>query len=206
MSPSANAAQHDAYAAEYDAQVQAYDCHVADVLFGLCYEFTRPDQRLLDAGIGSGLSARLFAQAGLEVYGMDFSPAMLDICRVKGIAIDLQQHDLWQLPWPYPTAHFDHVVCCGVLHFIPELDGIFAEARRILQPGGWFAFTTRDAPVPATPAQKYHQQQSGDFDVYSHAPAYLEALSQQHDFTRRKTQRCFVGEDVFTLWLLRMSL
>ncbi|WP_423224970.1 hypothetical protein [Candidatus Amarolinea aalborgensis] len=69
-----NAALHDAYAADYDQQVQAYGCHVADVLFGLCYEYVQPGQRLLDAGIGSGLSAQLFAKAGLEIHGMDFSP------------------------------------------------------------------------------------------------------------------------------------
>jgi 2-polyprenyl-3-methyl-5-hydroxy-6-metoxy-1,4-benzoquinol methylase len=39
---------------------------------------------LLDAGIGSGLSAQLLARAGLEVYGMDFSPAMVEVCRAKG--------------------------------------------------------------------------------------------------------------------------
>ena len=51
-----NAELHDAYAADYDAEVRAYDCHIADLMFGLCYEFARPGQRLLDAGIGSGLS------------------------------------------------------------------------------------------------------------------------------------------------------
>jgi len=81
-----NITLHDSYAADYDNQVQAYDCHMAEVLFGLCYEFIQPDQRLLDVGIGSGLAALPFAKAGLEISGMDFSPAMLAICRAKGIA------------------------------------------------------------------------------------------------------------------------
>ena len=67
------------------AQVQAYDCHIADLLFGLCYEFTRPGQRLLDAGIGTGLSARLFPRAGLTIYGMDFSPAIVGHLWGEGI-------------------------------------------------------------------------------------------------------------------------
>jgi len=37
-----NAALHDAYADDYDQQVQSYGCHVADVLFGLCYEYVQP--------------------------------------------------------------------------------------------------------------------------------------------------------------------
>ena len=85
---------HDAYALDYDAQVDAYECYVADLLFGLAYEYIEPGQRLLDIGIGSGLSAWPFAKAGLEISGMDFSPVMLDICKSKGLAKDLTLHDL----------------------------------------------------------------------------------------------------------------
>jgi predicted TPR repeat methyltransferase len=198
---STNATSHDAYASDYDAQVQAYNCHMGDVLFGLCYEFARPGQRLLDAGIGSGLSAQLFAQAGLEVHGMDFSPTMLDICRAKQVAVDLKLHDVTQAPWPYPPGGFDHLVCCGVLHFIPELDSIFDEAARVLAAGGVFAFTTRQPGGPAASLTPFERRTAGDFEIFSHTPAYVEALLAQHGFTALKTQRCFVGDDVFVLWV-----
>jgi predicted TPR repeat methyltransferase len=197
-----NAALHDAYAVDYDAEVQAYDCHVADVLFGLCYEFIRSDQRLLDAGIGTGLSAQLFAKAGLEIHGMDFSPAMLDICRAKGFAADLRLHDLLRYPWPYPTGGFEHVICCGVMHFIPELDGICGEARRVLTASGMFAFTTRLPTSDWVGHQPYDRQVVGEFEVFSHATDYIEAVLAQNAFTRLKTQRCFVGDDLFLLWVV----
>ena len=38
---------HDAYALEYDQQVQAAGCYLAEALFGLCFEYTRPQQCLL---------------------------------------------------------------------------------------------------------------------------------------------------------------
>ena len=193
-------ALHDGYAADYDAQVQAYDCHIADLLFGLCYEFTRPGQRLLDAGIGSGLSARLFARAGLTIYGMDFSPAMLDICGEKGFAAELKQHDLSQIPWPYPAGGFECVVCCGVLHFIPDLGGIFGETARVLGDGGSFAFTTR-LPTAAEVELPYERQIVGGFEIFSHTPAHVETLLTQHAFMRRKLQKCFVGDDLFLLWI-----
>ena len=135
MTGSAHAALHDAYAASYDADVQAYDCHVAEVLFGLCYDRVSPGQRLLDVGTGSGLSAELFAKAGLEIYGMDFSPAMLKLCKAKGFAKDLKQHDVIDVPWPYPPGSFDNVTCCGVMHFIADLHGVFSEAARCA--GSW---------------------------------------------------------------------
>jgi predicted TPR repeat methyltransferase len=197
-----NASLHDAYAADYDRQVGAYDCHVADLLFGLCYEYLQPGQTLLDLGIGSGLSALPFAKAGLKVYGMDFSTAMLEICRAKRIAAELKQHDLQQVPWPYPSDGFDHLVCCGVLHFIPDLGAVFDEAERVLRKGGVFAFTTK-APTPAeNRAEKYDRQSVGGFEIYSHFQSYLDILLAQHSFQRLKLQRCFAGEDIFALWVV----
>lgn len=198
-----NATLHDAYAAEYDQQVQAYGCYVADVLFGLCYEYVQPGQRLLDAGVGSGLSAQLFAKAGLAIHGMDFSPAMLAACRAKGMAMDLKLHDLQQAPWPYRANGFDHVICCGVLHFIASLEAIFGEAARVLAPGGVFAFTTQLPAALSDDKQPCLQRVVGDFDIFAHAPAYVEALLTQHSLAPLKQQKCFVANDLFMLWVAR---
>jgi predicted TPR repeat methyltransferase len=200
-----NTNPHDMYAADYDNQVQAYDCHIAEILFGLCYEFTQPHQSLLDIGIGSGLSAALFAKAGLEVHGMDFSPAMLEICRAKGIAVDLKQHDLQQVPWQYPTAQFDHIICCGVLHFIPDLEAIFGEAGRVLHAGGVFAFTVKVSSSATFDNPKYEKQLTGGFEIFSHLPQYVQSLLEGQSFKRMKTQKCFIGEDLFDIWLVRKN-
>ncbi len=138
-----SASQHDAYAADYDNQVRVYDCYLADALFGMSYEYVHPGDSLLDVGIGSGLSSILFAKAGLSVYGMDFSPVMLDLCRAKGFAKELKQHNIQEAPWPYPAEAFDHVMCCGVMHFLSDLEPVFNETRRVIRAGGIFAFTTK---------------------------------------------------------------
>ncbi len=197
-----NATLHDAYANDYDHQVQSYGCHVADVLFGLCYEYIQPGQRLLDAGIGSGLSAQLFAKASLEVHGMDFSAAMLALCQAKGFAADLTLHDLQQAPWPYPAGGFDHVVCCGVLHFIANVEMIFGEAARVLAPGGVFAFTTQLPAALANNQQPYERHGVGDFEIFAHTPAYVERLLAQHSLAPLKRQMCFVGNDLYALWVV----
>lgn len=196
--------QHDSYAADYDAQVRAHDCHIADLVLGLCFEHTRPGQSLLDVGTGSGLSAQLFARAGLEVSGMDYSPAMLEICKTKGFFADLQKHDLTVTPWPYPANHFDYLVACGVFHFIGELAGIFDEASRLLRPGGLFAFTTR---FPSTDRQgePFAHHQAGGFEIFSHSTDYIASLLKQSAFTRRKLQKCFIGDDLFLVWVAQES-
>lgn len=197
-----NANPHDAYAADYDQQVEAYGSHVTDVLFGLCYELVEPSQRLLDAGIGTGLSAQLFARAGLAIYGMDFSPAMLALCCDKGLAVYLQQHDIRQQPWPYPVGAFDHLVCCGVLHFVADLQAIFAEARRVLAKGGLFAFSTRVPTTLTADRSGYEWHTTGGFEIFSHRPAYLEGLLARYCFAPCKSQKCFVGDDLFLAWVV----
>jgi ubiquinone/menaquinone biosynthesis C-methylase UbiE len=199
------AAQHDAYAAGYDEQVRAYDCYLAEVLFGLSYEYTRPGQRLLDLGIGSGLSAAPYAQAGLRVWGVDFSPAMLDLCRAKGIATDLRCHDLQDMPWPYPPAAFDHAVCCGVLHFIADPQRIFEETARVLRSGGTFAFTTKWPAAGEAAGQPVTRTVAGAFDIFAHAPHYVAGIMDKCGFERLKWLRCAVGEETLLAWVVRLK-
>ncbi len=130
---------------------------------------------------------------------------MVEVCRAKGFAADLTLHDLQHVPWPYPPQWFDHLVCCGVMHFIPELTAIVAEARRLLVAGGLFAFTTRLPASPGLHHQPYEQHIVGDFEIFSHTPAYVETLLSHHAFARLKTQKCFVGDDQFILWIAAIS-
>lgn len=194
------ASQHDAYAMEYDAQVRAYDCYLADALFGMCFEYIHPGERLLDAGIGSGLSGILFAKAGLSVYGMDFSPAMLELCHAKGFAAELKEHDILLTPWPYPSDAFDHIVSCGVFHFLPDLETVFGEVQRVIRPGGIFAFTTKAPPAAAGNHPKYSYEKIDDMDIFSHYPAYLDDLMHHYQFKRLKLLKCTVGQDAH-IWV-----
>ena len=194
---------HDAYASEYDEQMRAYECYLADALFGLCFEHLRPGENLFDLGIGSGLSAIPFAKAELSVYGMDFSPAMLELCRAKDIAVELKQHDLLQTPWPYPASQFDHLVCCGVLHFISDLDAIFSEAKRVMRNNGIFAFTTK---VPATSHPEHHKydhQTVGTFDIFAHHTEYLQNVLEHTHFKPLKQLKCYVGFELFNLYVTK---
>jgi 2-polyprenyl-3-methyl-5-hydroxy-6-metoxy-1,4-benzoquinol methylase len=71
-------------AIEYDSQARVTNWFGPRVVFGLAYEFIKPDDSLLDLGIGSGLSSVLFHQAGLKVFGLDGSSEVLKICKSKG--------------------------------------------------------------------------------------------------------------------------
>lgn len=81
---------HDEEAARYDQQVREYKCFAHDVLFGMCFEYVHPHDRLLDVGIGTGLASLPFAKMGLEILGLDGSTEMLKVCKSKGFANELE--------------------------------------------------------------------------------------------------------------------
>jgi hypothetical protein len=53
-------------ATQYENQAAEIAWHGHEIMFGLMYEFVKPDETLLDIGIGTGLSSFLFHKAGLH--------------------------------------------------------------------------------------------------------------------------------------------
>jgi ubiquinone/menaquinone biosynthesis C-methylase UbiE len=132
---------HDQFAPNYDSQVKEFNSYGHDVLFGMCYEFISADDLLLDLGIGTGLSSIHFAKAGCHVFGLDGSAGMLDECRKKGFAKELQQYNIQDVPLPFPNESFSIIICCGVFHFFSDLQPIIRESFRLLKDSGIMAFT-----------------------------------------------------------------
>ena len=128
----------------YDEKAEEYGWRGPEVAFGLSYAFIEPGERLLDIGIGTGLSSVLFHKGGLHVYGMDLSPEMLEECRKKAFAEELRRHDLTVEPYPYTDGSMDHAICLGVLQFFSDVGCVFRETSRILRDGGTFTFVVAD--------------------------------------------------------------
>lgn len=93
--------------------------------------------KTLDLGCGTGRHALWLAGHGADVTALDFSEGMLSEARQKPDAekIRFVCHDL-HAPLPFADCEFDLVVSGLVLEHLRELDGFFAETRRVLRQGG----------------------------------------------------------------------
>jgi ubiquinone/menaquinone biosynthesis C-methylase UbiE len=99
----------------------------------------QPIGRLADIGTGTGRMIELFGPAATQSLGIDRSPEMLRLARVKlsqaGLeAVELRQGDMYALPLPDDSA--DTVILHQVLHYAQNPAAAVAEAARLLGPGG----------------------------------------------------------------------
>jgi len=116
---------------------------------GVGYFFDLADlqagETVLDLGSGSGMDA-LYA-AGLvgptgHVYGVDFTQEQLDKARRiaddAGLAhVEFREGRIEALP--LDDASVDCVISNGVINLCPDKKAVFAEAARVLRPGGRLA-------------------------------------------------------------------
>jgi SAM-dependent methyltransferase len=103
--------------------------------------------RVLETAAGTGVVARALAKAlppSCEIVATDLNQPMLDRAAAIGTArpVQWQQADAMQLP--FDDASFDVVVCQFGVMFFPDKARAYAQARRVLQPGGVFLFNAWD--------------------------------------------------------------
>jgi SAM-dependent methyltransferase len=86
---------------------------------------------LLDVGCGTGIAARQFAAAGLDVLGVEPDPRMAAVARRHGITVEVGQIETWD-----PVdRRFDLLISAQAWHWVDPVDGV-AKAAEVVRPGG----------------------------------------------------------------------
>ncbi len=101
---------------------------------------------LLDIATGPGLVAGTAAERGAVAQGIDFAEGMIEAARQLYPNLNFVQADAAELPFAEHT--FDAATMSLALFMLPDPDKALEEALRVLKPGGRFAATVWDWPVP----------------------------------------------------------
>jgi predicted TPR repeat methyltransferase len=177
------------FASGYDAYIQNCSWDGPDILFEQMHDFVLSNQKLLDIGIGTGLSAIPFKNAGLQIYGLDGSEEMLRICQLKGFTEDLKWVNLAEPSIPYPFK-FDHIISYAVFHFLADLDLLFHQVSNSLKPDGIFGFSI-DQHNPMQPDNFIETSVTGVYkrknpdsglEVFQHSEGYVQKILQNTGF------------------------
>jgi len=100
--------------------------------------------RLLDIACGSGYAAALAAVRGATVTGIDIAPALLEIARERTPDGTFVVGEMDALP--FGDEQFDVVTSVNGFQFALDPATAFAEAARVLVPGGRLAAATFAEP------------------------------------------------------------
>ena len=103
-----------------------------------------PGTRLLDIACGSGYAAALAAARGADVTGVDITPALLVIARERTPTGTFLEGEMDALP--LPDSRYDVVTSINGFQFALDPLTAFAEAARVLVPGGRLAAATFAEP------------------------------------------------------------
>lgn len=147
-----------------------------------------PNDTVLDVGCGYGACAVVYAErfAPARITGIDITPTRIEHGRQyiaqRGFApvIDLQLGDATRMA--FEDASFDKLIAVEcAFHFDTRRD-FFAQAARVLRPGGVLALTDL-IPKPGVDPQAYLREENTlaiDIDMYNRANAYSRDVYADH--------------------------
>lgn len=132
---------------------ELYDTYLVPLIFAwyaadlAARAASRQPEKVLEIAAGTGVVTRALASAlpdSAVIVATDLNQPMLDRAQAVGTSrpVAWRQADAMQLP--FEDGEFDLVVCQFGAMFFPDKPGAFAEARRVLAPGGAFLFNVWD--------------------------------------------------------------
>ena len=131
MSVPGRVTDYDSIADRFDTRYRQYSYDgVRDALLN----FLGPQSSAaLEVGCGTGYWLGVSARRGF-LAGVEPSARMLERARVAAPEARLVRARAEELPWC--DASFDRIFCVNALHHFADRGRFFAEARRVLKPGG----------------------------------------------------------------------
>jgi SAM-dependent methyltransferase len=123
-------------AAEYDRYRQSYPVQLVDDLMA------RAPRTVLDVGCGTGKAARMLAERGAVVLGVEIDAQMAAVARSHGLAVEVASFEAWD----DRGRRYDLITAGQAWHWVNPSAGL-PKAKALLEPGGELAvFWNFDEP------------------------------------------------------------
>jgi SAM-dependent methyltransferase len=132
---------------------QLYDEYLVPLIFEPYAEdlaarvAARDPASVLEIAAGTGVVTRAMAKrlpAATSIVATDLNAPMIERAQAIGTSRPVEWRTADAMSLPFGEASFDAVVCQFGAMFFPDKPKAFAEARRVLRPGGAFLFNVWD--------------------------------------------------------------
>jgi ubiquinone/menaquinone biosynthesis C-methylase UbiE len=140
--------------------------------------------KLLDVPVGTGRLSLFLQQHGFDCHGVDYSQAMIDLARSRGLT-QLSQGDVFNTP--LPENSFDCAASLRFFFHFRDVRPVLANVLRALRPGGVYVLDTFNrSPRAWLP----FLGESGR--VHLHPPDEFARLSREVGFEVAAQEPCYV--------------
>jgi predicted TPR repeat methyltransferase len=204
----------DAYADKFDTHLQeALKYEAPGQLAALVLRHLTPTVEkwsVLDLGCGTGLVGVSIAPFARQLVGVDLSAKMLEKARARDLYQRLEHADLLTMMRGESATGYDAIFAADVFPYMGTLEELSAEIKRLLCPGGVFAFTAEALADPTGGEAKPSAEQEYRLEItgrYTHSASYLNRLASAYGFlslemveTRIRTQRDQPVDGYLVLW------
>ncbi|MCS6123969.1 class I SAM-dependent methyltransferase [Shewanella baltica] len=144
-------------------------------------------KRVLDLGCGYGWHCQYAAEQGAAaVVGIDISAKMLEKARELTTADNVRYENTAIEDFESPSGAFDVVLSSLTLHYVQDLDAVFAKVAEQLSAQGVFCYSVEHPVFTSCEQQNWHFDSEGKI---AHFPV-------DNYFKEGKRETSFLGADV----------
>ena len=211
----------DGYAEKFDTHLQqVLNYEAPEKLVALVTQHSTPSTekkwRVLDLGCGTGLVGLAIAPFARQLVGVDLSVKMLEKAHARNLYQRLERADLLTMMQSEKASSYDVIIAADVFIYLGKLDEIISEVKRLLCPGGVFAFSIETLVALSNEEasqgvqREYQLENTGR---YTHSANYMIRLASANGFLFREMAAAIIrmehgrpANGYLVLWKTEVSL